>query len=212
MTPRVRRAAVALAALALTATTVPAEGASSSATTPAAAAARRANPGAVPTPKLDWYPCLEKAECTTVKVPLDYDQPAGAQVELALLRLKARRPARRIGSLFVNPGGPGGSATELAYFSDQILSPSLLNRFDIVGMDPRGIGFSDHVQCFPGVREQTSALAGYKQAFPTTPADGAGLAALGPRGGRRVQPGHARPVDVDRRGGARHGADAACRG
>ncbi len=170
MTPRVRRAVVALAVLALTATIVPAEGAASSASTSAAPAARRAGPGALATPKLDWYPCLEKAECTTVEVPLDYDEPAGAQVELALLRLKARRPARRIGSLFVNPGGPGGSATEFAYFSDEFLSPSVLDRFDIVGMDPRGIGFSDHVQCFPGVREQTPALAGYQKAFPTTPA------------------------------------------
>ena len=159
-----------LAALALTATIAPAEGASPSATPPGSAAARRADPGAVATPKLNWYACLDKAECTTVKVPLDYDQPAGAQVELALLKLKARRPARRIGTLFVNPGGPGGSATEFAYFSDQILSPSVLNRFDIVGMDPRGMGFSDHVQCFPGVREQTLALTGYDKAFPTTPA------------------------------------------
>ena len=103
-------------------------------------------------------------------MPLDYDQPAGAKVELALLRLKARRPAQRLGSLFVNPGGPGGSATELAYFSDEILSPDVLDRFDIVGMDPRGIGFSDHAQCFPSMREQTPALAGYTKAFPPTPA------------------------------------------
>ena len=173
MTARLRRAGVAVATLALTATVasvVPASGATAATSAPARVAASVTKTDAVPTPKLDWYPCYSTAECTTVKVPRDYDKPAGAKVELALLRLKARRPAQRIGSLFVNPGGPGGSATELAYFSDQILSSSVLDRFDIVGMDPRGIGFSDHVQCFPSAREQAPALLGYAKAFPTTPA------------------------------------------
>ncbi|MEO5654193.1 MAG: alpha/beta hydrolase [Marmoricola sp.] len=174
MTPRLRRAGVAVVALALigstAATSAPAQGAAPAGTSPATVAARRVNTAAVPTPKLDWYPCLQKAQCTTVKVPLDYDEPAGATVELALLKLKARRPAKRVGTLFVNPGGPGASATEFAYNSDFILSPSLRNRFDIVGMDPRGIGFSDNVQCFPSLREQEPAMAGYGKAFPTTPA------------------------------------------
>jgi pimeloyl-ACP methyl ester carboxylesterase len=120
---------------------------------------------AVPTPKLHWYACYTAAQCTTVKVPLDYDHPDGPKVELALLRLKARDPKHRIGSLFVNPGGPGGSATGLAYFSDSVLSEKVLDRFDIVGMDPRGIAYSDNVTCL-SPRTQDDALAGYDAAFP----------------------------------------------
>jgi pimeloyl-ACP methyl ester carboxylesterase len=120
---------------------------------------------AVATPKLDWYRCFDTAECTTAKVPRDYDRPNGAKVELALLRVKARDPKNRIGSLFINPGGPGGSATEIAYFSPFILSPKLLDRFDIVGMDPRGVAFSDNVTCL-SPRTQDDALDGYRTPFP----------------------------------------------
>jgi len=123
---------------------------------------------AIATPKLNWYTCYQTAECTTVRVPRDYDKPKGAKVELALLRVKARNQKKRIGSLFINPGGPGGSATQVAYFSPQLLSADLLDRFDIVGMDPRGVAFSDNVRCLPGAREQESVLAGYNTFFPIT--------------------------------------------
>ena len=120
---------------------------------------------AVKTPKLRWYRCYDDAQCTTAQVPLDYHQPAGPTVELALLRRKARDKKHRIGSLFVNPGGPGGSATELAYASPAVLSSKLLDRFDVVGMDPRGIGFSTNVACLTP-QTQAAALAGYAPAFP----------------------------------------------
>jgi pimeloyl-ACP methyl ester carboxylesterase len=125
---------------------------------------------AIPTPKLSWYRCYDRAECTTVKVPRDYDSPKGAQVELALLRIKARDPKKRIGSLFVNPGGPGGSATEIAYYSNEIFSQDLRDRFDIVGMDPRGVAFSDNVRCLASAREQEEVLQDYNVAFPLTKA------------------------------------------
>lgn len=120
---------------------------------------------AVTTPKLSWYRCYDTAECTTVKVPLDYDKPKGAKVELALLRVKARDQKNKIGSLFINPGGPGASATSFAYSAPYILSPQLLDRFDVVGMDPRGIAFSDNVTCL-SPRTQDNALDGYQTAFP----------------------------------------------
>lgn len=114
---------------------------------------------AVKTPKLKWYSCLEYAKCTTVKVPLDYDKPKGKKVELALLKVPARNQKKKIGSLFVNPGGPGGSGTEIAYYSPEILSPAVTDRFDVVGMDPRGIAFSDNVKCFPSARQNDPVLA-----------------------------------------------------
>jgi len=114
----------------------------------------------VPTPKLGWYKCYGYAQCTTVKLPMDYDHPNGAKTEVALLRVKATDQKHRIGSLFVNPGGPGGSGTELAYVSNQFLSESVTSRFDIVGIDPRGTNFSDNVTCFAnqGVQGPNSRL------------------------------------------------------
>jgi pimeloyl-ACP methyl ester carboxylesterase len=122
----------------------------------------------VPTPKPNWQPCNEIAECATVPLPLDYDQPAGATIKIAVLRIKAKDQKRKIGSLFLNPGGPGGSGTEIALAAPAFLSPSLLERFDIVGVDPRGIGDSENLRCFPSVEAQEAAYAGMNVAFPYT--------------------------------------------
>ena len=120
----------------------------------------------VPTPELNWYACYGNAQCTTVRLPLDYDEPDAATVEIALLRVKARKPAQRIGSLFVNPGGPGGSGTTMAAFAPVFLSNSVLDRFDVVGFDPRGIGASDNVKCFATTREQVLAQKQLNKFFP----------------------------------------------
>jgi pimeloyl-ACP methyl ester carboxylesterase len=125
----------------------------------------------VPTPKLGWYRCYGYAECATVKLPLDYDNPKGAKIELAVLRVKARNARQRIGSLFVNPGGPGGSAVQLAHAAPYFLGDEVLDRFDVVGVDPRGIGFSDQLKCFRNNGEQAAALEGYTLPFPYTPAE-----------------------------------------
>ncbi|MBU2662514.1 alpha/beta hydrolase [Actinoplanes bogorensis] len=126
---------------------------------------------AVPTPKLDWYKCYDIAECATVQLPLDYRKPKGKTTEIAVLRVKAKNQAKRIGSLFVNPGGPGGSATQLALAAPYFLSDSLLERFDVVGVDPRGIGASEQVRCFPSVKAQTEVLNLMNVPFPVTAAE-----------------------------------------
>ncbi|MEU4556897.1 alpha/beta hydrolase [Actinoplanes sp. NPDC023936] len=118
------------------------------------------------TPKLGWYKCYGVAECATVKVPLDYDKPKGAKTEIAVLRIKAKNQKRKIGSLFLNPGGPGGSSTEFALSAPAFLSDQVLERFDIVGVDPRGVGASANIKCFRSVKEQTSVLTGMNVAFP----------------------------------------------
>ena len=126
----------------------------------------------VPTPRLSWYRCFSRAECTTVKLPVDYDTPRGAKTELALLRLRARDQRRKIGTLFLNPGGPGGSGVFMALDAPYFLSPELLDRFDIVGMDPRGTNFSDQVRCFPGAREAEPVLEALTaRPFPYTAAE-----------------------------------------
>ncbi|WP_131736610.1 alpha/beta hydrolase [Actinomadura roseirufa] len=120
----------------------------------------------VPVPKLGWYKCYDYAECATVRLPLDYDDPKGPTTEVAVLRVKARKAKQRIGSLFVNPGGPGGQGTALAYQAREIFGPDVLDRFDVVGFDPRGIGFSANVKCFKSTKDQTLAMAGMNVAFP----------------------------------------------
>jgi len=120
----------------------------------------------VKTPQLDWYKCYGYAECTTTRLPLDYDKPKGATTEIALLRVKATDQKHKIGSLFINPGGPGGSGTQLALAAPFFLDPSLLARFDIVGVDPRGVAASDNVKCWKSIKDQTGVLQDLNIAFP----------------------------------------------
>ncbi len=79
-------------------------------------------------------------ECAVVKVPLDYAEPAGKMLDLALRRRAADDIRRRIGTLFIEPGGPGGSGVDAVPHFASSLSREVLQRFDIVGFDPRGVG------------------------------------------------------------------------
>ncbi|WP_439659150.1 alpha/beta hydrolase [Lentzea sp. HUAS TT2] len=111
----------------------------------------QASGGGPQVPKIDWATCGPEHpgfECASVKVPLDYDNPRGATTSVALARKPATDKARRIGSLFLNPGGPGGSGVDFALGAGNRLSANLQGRFDIVGFDPRGIGKSDPLHCF----------------------------------------------------------------
>jgi len=96
---------------------------------------------------LRWRSCGSEFECTSMRVPLDYANPSGAQVDLAIVRLPARDQSKRIGSLVVNPGGPGGSGVEYVLQAADSLPSQLRDRFDIVGFDPRGVGQSDPIDC-----------------------------------------------------------------
>lgn len=103
-----------------------------------------------PVPDIAWSECdfyVPPAQCAVVRVPLDYDKPNGPTLGLDVLRVPATGPGKRIGSLFVNPGGPGGSATEFASFFGQFFPKKLPDRFDVVGIDPRGVGASEPMFC-----------------------------------------------------------------
>jgi pimeloyl-ACP methyl ester carboxylesterase len=94
---------------------------------------------------LSWHDCDGGFQCASLKVPVDYAKPKGATIRLAIARRPARDQAHRIGSLLMNPGGPGGSAVDL--IENIPLPTKLTDRFDIVGFDPRGVGRSHPLNC-----------------------------------------------------------------
>ena len=120
----------------------------SAARQPAASATPAAQVEA-PVPVLDWQPCNEGSEvmCASPAVPLDYDEPTGPTVQLDVVKVPASDPDSRIGSLFVNPGGPGGSAAELARDFRFLVRRRVSARFDIIGVDPRGVGSRVRMEC-----------------------------------------------------------------
>lgn len=125
------------------------------------------------TPKVSWSPCFRDQgpyECSTVQVPLDYDSSDGGAISLSLVRLPASDPSRRIGSLFVNPGGPGGSGVDMVVFGGPFLfTDDVRARFDLVGFDPRGIIRSSAFRCFGNDKQWEPFFT--PLAFPSTPAE-----------------------------------------
>jgi pimeloyl-ACP methyl ester carboxylesterase len=101
-------------------------------------------PGAVgATP--DFRPCQAGLQCAAVTVPVDYANPAGPTMQIAIAKRPASDPAARVGVLLVNPGGPGGSGIELA--RADVLPRAVTDRFDVIGFDPRGVGQSTGLSC-----------------------------------------------------------------
>lgn len=122
---------------------------------------------------LDWGVCTGPAsatgtlECATLAVPLDHDDPDGEQIELALARSRAAGdPSERIGSLVMNPGGPGGSGIEFLTSAAFVMPEEISSRFDLVSWDPRGVGQSSPVRCLDD-EEKESQLEG--DISPDTP-------------------------------------------
>ncbi len=122
------------------------------------------------TPALTWESCADGFECALAQVPMDYHRPDTAQIDLAVIKLPAADPARRIGTLFVNFGGPGPSGVDRLRERARwhwLFSDELRAHFDLVSWDPRSVSRSAGTQCFTGAAEQASYLG----AFPGTPTD-----------------------------------------
>ncbi len=98
--------------------------------------------------EVTWAACGGGAQCAELEVPLDYADPTGETLRLSLLKMPARSSGSRLGSLVVNPGGPGGSGVDYARAADSIVGASVRRAYDIVGFDPRGVGRSSPVDCF----------------------------------------------------------------
>ncbi|MFB8268927.1 alpha/beta hydrolase [Streptomyces sp. NPDC055955] len=101
---------------------------------------------------LSWRECgVPGFECTTMKVPLDYAKPEAGDIKLAVARKKATGPGKRLGSLLVNPGGPGGSAIGYLQSYAALGYPAAVRaRYDMVAVDPRGVARSEPVECLNG--------------------------------------------------------------
>jgi pimeloyl-ACP methyl ester carboxylesterase len=129
---------------------------------------------AVRVPDLSWAPCPDQSgfECATAAVPRNYRNRDGATIRLAVIRHPAADPSRRVGTLFLNPGGPGAAKALLPLVFD-VFPDSLQERFDVITWDPRGFGESTSVQCFASQEDEHRFLAGVGQAgdtFPVGPA------------------------------------------
>jgi pimeloyl-ACP methyl ester carboxylesterase len=138
---------------------------------PAAITSAPAEPEPVP---IEWTDCDEQIqpliadqpgsdrdlafECGRTEVPISYDEPEGATLPLFLMRVVMADQTERIGSLVVNPGGPGRSGADAAIGLALTLPPEVLSRFDLVGFDPRGVGLSTPVECIPDdLKEERTA-------------------------------------------------------
>ena len=99
--------------------------------------------------QLDWQPCHngDDNECATMEVPLDYAHPKRESITVALLKVPAREPDAKVGSLVVNPGGPGVAGKSYAAAGGAYWGDALIDHFDIVGFDPRGTGDSTSIDC-----------------------------------------------------------------
>ena len=158
---------------------VPAAAAPASGPAPAAAATRAAVPKGLESfysQKVEWYDCVATAgveksadrtgfQCAKVKVPLDYSQPDGQTIEIAMKKHPATGSARQ-GTLFMNPGGPGGSGVDDIGGMPTSTFAGVQSAYDIIGFDPRGIGSSTAITC--------SSDAEAKAMEGVSPVDGAG--------------------------------------
>ncbi len=123
-----------------------------------------------PPATVTWTPCYPEVtaetgasyECGQVTVPLDYDRPQGRSIAVEMVRVPAADPARRIGSILLNPGGPGASGIDMALgfgpFARLAFGDEVADRFDLVGFDPRGIARSSPLLCYPTFDDSLAGL------------------------------------------------------
>jgi pimeloyl-ACP methyl ester carboxylesterase len=107
-------------------------------------------------PAIDWQPCPDAPEvdCAAIEVPLDWAKPDGEKIHIGLARRPAKDQANRIGSILMDPGGPGGSGVEAVKQSDTF-TDAVNARFDQVGFDPRGIVNSSQLLCDADLAQQS---------------------------------------------------------
>jgi pimeloyl-ACP methyl ester carboxylesterase len=129
---------------------------------------------APPPQQLRWRSCYPEFgpdfECAVVRVPLDHDRPRDRTIGIAMVRLPASDQQQRLGSLFLNPGGPGGSGVDLVLQAGPFLyTDEVRARYDLIGFDPRGTNRSRPLLCFRSFDEALGVI--WPFAFPFEPGD-----------------------------------------
>ncbi len=122
---------------------------------------------------LQWTSCADNRECSSMLVPIDYASPSSGDFRIAVSRVKAK--GTKIGSIVVNPGGPGAEGASFAEYAQSSVSDQVAKSYDIVGFDPRGVGKSAPVTCLTGKQTTTWLRA---DATPDTSAEIASYSAL----------------------------------
>jgi pimeloyl-ACP methyl ester carboxylesterase len=129
------------------------------------------------TPAVAWGTCASDVlagvpadqagfySCARYRVPIDHDDASLGTIDIALLKRAARTPDKRVGSLFLNPGGPGGPGLTMPIAGPAIFRPQVLDRFDLIGFDPRGVGASNPLRCFT-TQEDADAVFGAQIGVP----------------------------------------------
>ncbi|MFE0425065.1 alpha/beta hydrolase [Streptomyces sp. NPDC058953] len=119
-----------------------------------------------------WARCSpdhpESFQCATLKVPLDYRKPGGKKIDVTISRIRAADPATRRGVLLFNPGGPGGSGLGDPLHWGERLPRSVLDQYDLIGFDPRGVGASTPVECGTAPAERKLFDPYTKASFPAS--------------------------------------------
>jgi pimeloyl-ACP methyl ester carboxylesterase len=114
--------------------------------------------------------------CATYPMPIDHDNSALGTIGIALMKRSALRPDEKIGSLFLNPGGPGGSGLSMAVTAAGMFQALVLDRFDSIGFDPRGVGASNPLRCFT-TKEDADKVLDARVLVPLTRAEISGTLA-----------------------------------
>ncbi|KAL3456014.1 Alpha/Beta hydrolase protein [Aspergillus heterothallicus] len=117
-------------------------------------------------PFLDDFGTTPHLDCGEVRVPLDWNKPRGKQITIGMARYRAAKPGKRLGSVIYNPGGPGGpgsiSVLGEAVGAASSFTNGTLDYYDVIGLDPRGIGLSTKVKCDPAAYNTLATI------FPKT--------------------------------------------
>jgi pimeloyl-ACP methyl ester carboxylesterase len=128
----------------------------------ASAAPRLAGPAV---PALAWKPCDDGFQCATARVPLNYRDPRGAQLNIAVISHLATGPGPALGWLFFNGGGPEPQVSTMSGVYP-ILPAAWRERYNIITFDPRGMGYSTQVRCYPTVAARDKAMGNLPDGFP----------------------------------------------
>ncbi len=118
------------------------------------------------TQKLAWKTCNDNFQCSTLRVPIDYSNLKTGSFNIGVLRYQAIKQKSHIGSLVINPGGPGASGIDYAMAAEYIFSPDILDKYDVVGFDPRGVGKSAPIHCLTDKETDASYSADSKPDNP----------------------------------------------